>query len=377
MMWRVLVFAMSMPLLGADVADLKATAGKLQAQRLHAPGWRGESPLLTAFKHEVRDWVESNMTGDISDPARFATSLNSVLKEAGLLCPDGRCAADNNLGLLGEVEVSSPTQDPNWLQVETAVGIMCECDQSIYLYERRDGRWNRRFETEQNGYGRSHYRPQWVRGELSPPDSDGHRLFLTVGFNPACFSVWQEGYFRVFRVGARTTMLLDWEQAMFNIGEDVNQKVEADEALVEFGSSGIEPGFVRRHVLHFKIEGDSAKRIEPLALQPQDFVDEWLSQKWASIAEWTEPKLNPIHSKLRRVGVEEYAFAQPCASRPGEWQVAVNFEKLGKYFFLLHDRGDHRYRMLDVSHDRQPGCPGETLIDLEKQPSLFHPAKVH
>jgi hypothetical protein len=148
-MWRVLVFAISMPLSGGNVADLKATAAKLQAQRLHAPGWRGESPLLTVFKHEVRDWVESNMTGEISDPPRFATSLNSVLKEAGLLCPDGRCAADNNLGLLGEVEVSLPAHDPRWLQITTSVGIVCECDQSIYLYERQDGLWNRRLESEQ------------------------------------------------------------------------------------------------------------------------------------------------------------------------------------------------------------------------------------
>ena len=221
------------------------------------------------------------MNSDISDPARFATGLNSVLKQTGLLCPDERCAADNNLGLLGDVEVSSPAHDPHWLQITTSVGIMCECDQSIYLYERRDGLWNRRLESEQNGYGKQHYRPQWVSGELSPPNSTGDRLFLTVGFNPACWSVWQEGYFRLFRVGARTTTLLDWDQTMFNIGEDVNRKVEAGEALVEFGSSGVVPGFVRRHVLHFKVDGDRVKRVEPLALQPQDFVDEWLSQRWA------------------------------------------------------------------------------------------------
>ena len=39
----------------ASVDDLKATADKLRAQRSEPPGWRGESPLLTQFKHQLRD----------------------------------------------------------------------------------------------------------------------------------------------------------------------------------------------------------------------------------------------------------------------------------------------------------------------------------
>lgn len=375
MVWRVLLFAISMPLAGASIADLKALAVQLQAQRSHPPGWRGESPLLTKFKHELRDWVESSMSGDLPDPVQFATALKLALKEAGLLCAEGTCRADNNLGLIGSLDISSPTQDHRWLEVVTSVGIVCECDQSVYLYERLDGRWSRRLESEQNGYGKRHYRPQWVKGELSPPDSAGQRLFLTVGFNPACWSVWQEGYFRLFRIGPRIVTLLDWEQSMLNIGEDVNQKVRADEVLLEFGSTGIEAGFSRRHVLHFRVDGDRVIRVEPLALQPVDFVDEWLSQKWASIAEWTDPKLSKMHEALRRVGVDEYKFAQPCVSRPAEWQVGVDFKRVGDVYFLIQVGGDYRYRMLDVSPRRQSGCPGEGAIDPEKQSSLFPAAK--
>jgi len=259
----------------------------------------------------------------------------------------------------------------------TSVGIVCECDQSVYLYEWLGDHWSRRFESEQNGYGKRDYRPQWVKGELSPPDGTGQRLFLTVGFNPACWSVWQEGYFRLFRIGPRIVPLLDWQQSMLNIGEDVNHKVAADEILLEFGSTGIEPGFSRRHVLHFRVDDDRVMRIEPLALQPVDFVDEWLSQKWAFIAEWTDPRLRKMHETLRRVGVDEYTFAQPCASRTSDWQVGVNSKRLGDVYFLVQDGGDYRYRMLDVSRRRQPGCPGNGAIDPEKQSSLFPTAKSH
>jgi hypothetical protein len=34
----------------------------------------------------------------------------------------------------------------------------------------------------------------------------------------------------------------------------------------------------RAHVLHFKVEGSTVQRADPVALQPQDFVDEWITR---------------------------------------------------------------------------------------------------
>lgn len=374
-MWRILLLLTSVPLLGVTLTDLRAVADKLQSEKASPPNWRGESPLLTTFKHQLIEWVESKMPNNLEDPITFATTLNRELKKTGLICPEGRCSADNNLGLLGELEISSANGDPDWLVVVTSVGIVCECDQSIYLYEKHGGHWIRQVESEQNGYGEPNYRPQWVGGTLSEPDSRGERVFLTIGFNPACMSVWQEGYFRLFRIGTQTAMILDWEQSMLNIGEDIDKKVEPREVMIEFGSTGIEPGFVRRHVLHFKVEGDRTRRIEPIALQPEDFVDEWLSLEWPIAAAWSAPKLEVMHGKLQGDAVDGYAYAQRCTERPSEWQVGVEFQRLGTLFFLIEDRGEHRYRMLDVSSRRQQGCPGEQQIDYDRHPTMLPASK--
>ncbi len=370
-MWRVLLFLVSVTMLGATLTDLREVADRLQSQKSSPPNWRGESPLLTSFKHQLIEWVESKLPSKLEDPAAFAMTLNKELRETGLICPEGHCGADNNLGLLGELKLASATASPDWLIVVTSVGIVCECDQSIYLYEKRGGHWIRQVESEQNGYGKAEYRPQWVEGTLSEPDAQGERMFLTTGFNPACWSVWQEGYFRLFRIGTQTAKILDWEQSMLNIGEEIHERVEPRDVLIEYGSTGIEPGFVRRHVLHFEVEGDRTRRIEPIALQPEDFVDEWLSLEWPKATAWSVPRLEVVHSKLRGDAVDGYAYAQQCTERPREWQVAVEFEKLGTFFFLIEDRGEHRYRMIDASTQRQQGCPGEQRIDYDRHPTLF------
>jgi len=363
------------PVPAATIGGLQAIALKLRAQRKNPPGWRGESPLLTSLKHDLRDWVESRLAGEIRDPAAFASALNSELKRAGLICPEDHCWADNNLGYLGDVEISAPENDSGWLVVTTSVGIVCECDQSIYLYEWRDHKWKRQVQSEQNGYGRGHYGPLWARGHLSLPDAKQRRLFLTIGASSACASVWQEGYFQLFQLGSAPRQIFQHRQSMLNIGYEINERVEPDDVLIEFGSSGLEPGFVRPYILHFKVDGSQAKRVEPIALQPADFVDEWLTQPWLEISEWSEPNLVRLHAALRGKPAE-FVYAQHCAHPTDAWQVGVSFEKRGTFHFLIEDRGGHRYRMRDVSTHRDLGCPGEEPIDFDKYPTLF-PAREH
>ena len=43
----------------------------------------------------------------------------------------------------------------------------------------------------------------------------------------------------------------------------------------------------RQDVRHYRIDGPNAKRIDPLALRPRDFVDEWLTHEWKEAAFWS------------------------------------------------------------------------------------------
>jgi hypothetical protein len=40
-------------------------------------------------------------------------------------------------------------------------------------------------------------------------------------------------------------------------------------------------------------------------------------------------------------------------------------------YFLVEDPGGYRYKMSEVSFNRQEGCPGETEATYDNPPSLF------
>jgi hypothetical protein len=134
---------------------------------------------------------------------------------------------------------------------------------------------------------------------------------------------------------------------------------------------------------NYRIQADGLKRIEPFALQVQDFVDEWLTRPWSEMGQTSSPeppgRLEQWHRLLHADRVyAHYVFVQSCVSRPGRWQVAIDFDDFsGKklpesltVYFLVQEEKDHKFTMIDVSFTRQEGCPGKTEVKSDS-PSLF------
>jgi hypothetical protein len=119
----------------------------------------------------------------------------------------------------------------------------------------------------------------------------------------------------------------------------------------------------RAHVLHFKATGSTAERVDPVALQPQDFADEWLTRPWAEMesrsAESGRDKLKKWHEFLAGDFVAgEFHFVQQCREQADQWQVAIDLGWIkGK-------------ELTGISFDRQEGCPGESQPNSDS-PTLF------
>jgi hypothetical protein len=186
-------------------------------------------------------------------------------------------------------------------------------------------------------------------------------------------SAWHTLYIRLFRIGAAQTLLLE-KTPLANLTEDHSARLEPEGALIEFSSDSIDSSgvFVRKYVLHYKLDGDTVRRIEPIALTPQDFVEEWLTRTWNEIAEWSEPQLAEWHKKLHKDQVHgDFDAVRRCVD-PGQWQASLSLDGKTRYFLVL-DRGDYRYRMLRVSQNPRPDCKGENemLGSRDPKPTLF------
>jgi len=348
-----------------DLDELRATQQKLAAARDFNKLPREEVPLeaVASARRQLLSWAESRLQtfGRNAEPGVLTETLSKELDHA--IQPVPHVDDLDRQGDLG-LGFSRREGEPYWLQLNTNIGIQCGFDQSVYLFEWRGNRWNRRFAIEANDHSKNEYDPeQSVELQMSSAGPDGSRLVLATASPPSCISNWHTLYIRLFRVGAEQTLLLK-ETPFAYLAEDpaYSARLEPAGALIEFPGSSIDSNYlVRRYVLHYILDGDEVKRIEPIALSPRDFVEEWLTRPWTEIAEWSEPGLAGWHTRLHRDLVSgEFDSVKRCAE-PGAWQVSIGFDGKTEYFSLL-DRGRGRYRMLRVGDLPQPDCRGENEL---------------
>jgi hypothetical protein len=201
------------------------------------------------------------------------------------------------VGFLSPLEIGSQWMRGAVVIIRTDVGILRGEDQSAYVYERRESGWQRLWQTEQPivaGPG-MHYRPQYIDTvRISwPDDKAGERHILSLGHQVWCTSNFYPVYLRLWRAGAagsEAKLLLDEEQPAY-LGRHIppiEGSVGENDALIEFSVPSIDREVhFYESIRHYKIDGDKVARIDPVALSPRDFIDEWLRGSWAESSAWT------------------------------------------------------------------------------------------
>ncbi len=331
--------------------------------------WKG-------YEASLRDWIETRLPSDRSAlEARFPsieTQLTSELLNAGIL----KRGENEKPGFVSYLKFSRPDGLSDVLEVQTGVAVPCGVDGSLYLYRITDTSHIRILES----HGTSDWGSNLVETQISSPDGAGNRLVFASWDSVQCASVWNMLDYRLYRIGVaeEPAVLLFSGSHSYTIEGDLHVTFLPQELLLEFIAEALEGGFRRTYVLHYSVRPDGVRRIDPLALQPQDFVHEWLLQPWSEMESRTSESAAKWHNFLHGVG-SEYQFVQPCAERPGMTQIALNIDHIGEQempeplavYLLVQDSGDYHFKMSEVSFDRQSGCPGETPADYANLPSLF------
>jgi hypothetical protein len=133
-----------------------------------------------------------------------------------------------------------------------------------------------------------------------------------------------------------------------------------------------EPGvFISR----FEIHPDRVLRIPPLALVPEDFLDQWIQLPWNEAKRWVESTkeldLSRWHEKLGTLSKDsaEINFVQPCPRKQSgvdTWLVGLwmdsrlnpSFKDENLYVTVRKQLGAFYVDSIDST--RPEGCPGNT-----------------
>jgi len=358
------------------LAEIRTELERVRTEASEHSETRGASSRLTTIKHALRDWVESQLSQLPSDPngedgaeAALAIRLNNELRQEHLLRGTDTAGGDDSwsrTGFLGEVQLKYRNRQ-SFLVLQTAIEVNCGFDESAYLYRQQNGRWDRVWETEQNIYAKQEYNVQLIRAVLVSPNLNETSPYfvMTLGTEPWCSSNWHDVYVRLWSVsppGGEPKLLLDKSEWAFLGGHDVPVlgSVGRNDALIEYTVGSIDPGVSSREtVSHYSLTQDKAKRIDPVALGPRDFVEEWLAEPWEQSQLWSRPSSRAVLKRVHQnTGRDEFIQPTRHCKIPDLWQVGLGSidGKKTPVYYLVRWRPPYHFTMMQVSRHPFPDC---------------------
>jgi hypothetical protein len=335
-------------------------------------------PLLKQFKHQLRDVIAETLRQQKHQTAtseRIRSAIAENLRSRGVELSK----ESDTYGYIHGLWIEKPAKHPNLLVVLTTLTVPCGEDSSIYVFQRSASRWNLVLAQESNDYPTVAGAQGNLEYAFSPSDESGNWFLVTADVNPWCTSAWQGLHYKVLRPGAtpyEPRVILSKHVGVYE-GCDEWYKLAASRnefQVSHYDSQSLDPAIlVRIHLERYAVAGDRVTRIPPLALVPQDFLDEWVNLSWEEAARWTEPtKMEEIrtwHKRLHwsqtRPYYSEFGFVQPCRhGNPSRWQIGLEIDpehrpgELPEEVFFTVVRKGGIFLLKDISTKRPPGCPG-------------------
>jgi hypothetical protein len=348
--------------------------------------------LLKRLKKELRDLTEAVLNGQpAATPDTFRKALLAKFQASGFgLEVSGEAGGDSTqeddgYGYLEDVTVRQPSG--KLLAVVITLQIPCGSDSSLYLFEQRGASWKPVLADEANDYSTVAGAQGSFQYAVSPPDGDRGWFVVAGDVSPWCGSNWQALRYKVMRPGDSfdhpQTLLSRQEEIYVGRGESFKLSVSGDGFQIsQWGSQSLDADILTRvHVHKFTVAGSQVSRVRPLALLPQDFLDEWVELPWEEASHWvasTNPsslqgwqsRLKQNHSGNTRF-TTEYDFVQPCPPTGdlSAWQIGLLLRYKGGaeppadfpdelFFTITRSAGD--FAVMAVNTERPPGCPGES-----------------
>jgi hypothetical protein len=263
---------------------------------------------------------------------------------------------------------------PDILFVNAGAAVRCGTDEALYAYRFDGNGWARIIEDRPSsdfGYG-------FTTLKVSDPDAQRRRLLLIHRTSVQCASTWMSMTYSVYRMSAseRPPELLVSDGHGFYLHDEDPIVLKPDEVMLEFLDHSVEGGVhSRTHILRLNL-ADGLKRLEPVAFQPQDFAEEWLTRPWSEMQKMSAAETQKWHDKLQAPYIfGDFIGVVLCTGRPDHWSIGLEINNRdGKElkepimaYLLVRDLGNYHFFLDAVSDSAFEGCSGKDL------PSDKHP----
>jgi hypothetical protein len=273
--------------------------------------------------------------------------------------------------------------DPGILVVSTELWAPCgstDPDTAIYVFQGGVRNWKLVLATDADfDVAGERRKATGMQYSLSPQDASGNWYFAIAQAPSACGPTPAPASLRykILRLGRSPNeprILLDRREPLNERFEPpFRLEVQDDWFAVTSGKERKLDGEPGVSIARYQILGDETKRMQPLALTPEDFLDEWVQLDWSEAAHSSSQssELQKWHSMLRALANDstEIEFVQRCREQGSAdklWLAGLLIDQklnpnsqIDRLYIAVSEK-NHAFFVDSVNTTRPPGCSGHT-----------------
>jgi hypothetical protein len=224
--------------------------------------------------------------------------------------------------------------------------------------------------------------------QISPPDSGGRWFLVVAHMPPSCRRAPNVLRYKALRPGVdaeKPVLLLSGREKINPFFEPAFRiDVETDWFAVTQGKVRKLDGELGITISRYELTDHQVRRTPPLALLPEDFLDQWVQMSWDDAKRWTKPSdtgLQEWHSKLNGLEsdsaeMESVHYCSGTDEGDQNWLVELSIDlrqnpSMGDENLYIEVAKRGGIFSLDAVHKTHPsGCTGKTPLALIVDHSL-------
>ncbi len=272
-----------------------------------------------------------------------------------------------------KINASHPVNAPHLIAVTISFGIECGNDSILLIYEFQEGTWQQALRWQSGGYEaiKEAFGDFFEYFVLLQPS--GKWLVAAAHGTPWCssrFSAFAVDLIQPVRDNA-SQQTLQHQEYGYSRDEGVVPKLRPDgfELRMQVNSLDLDL-LTRRGIYRFQLIGNRLERIQPIAINGRDFVDEWLQVPWANAKQWSDPaNLDNLakesaflnYKKNPSRPIASYGPVRGCSDSQKHFQVELDLDPGPTHYFQIQ-QGDNSFTMLSAATQPDVRCKGPNLM---------------
>lgn len=285
------------------------------------------------------------------------------------------------------IKFSRPRGQPQILLVEFRFGIACGFDSLLLAYEPGGSGWKRilRWQTQPYDLVNEAF-GDFIDYEVLPQIAGKNWLIVVAHGMPWCTSNMSAFDIDLLQpsVGDLSQRVLDHKKLFYRREEDPVMKPEPDGFEMRATGDSIDGNIIMRPVIfRLQLVNDRLERVQPIALNGRDFVDEWLQSPWSDAARWSAARgltnLEQSHRKLLDLRnasdapLLNFGPVRKCSGSAVDYEVELDenwvnskgASRQGPTTYFQIEEGKNSFTMLSASPRSDASCIGPDIMPKE------------